>query len=332
MSFLINPNADIQKVLKVLDHNLFSIVVDDNNKCIGTITDGDLRRALIKGNTADLTAYDICEKNFIFAKSHYEAKTIYKDIRFIPIIDEEKKYISTQINIPNKSWVDNLPLVIMAGGKGRRLKPYTENIPKPLLKIKGKTMLEIIINKAKACGIINIYISINYLGDKIKNYFGNGSKFGVNINYLEETEELGTCGALKNKKLKNYKDLIVINGDVICDLNFNLFYRFHQYRDNDATVAIKKYSVKNPFGVTKFNGLEYIGIEEKPEYISYINAGVYIINNYLKDLIKENEKIDTPDLLSRAKKNKLKCEIYPFDQEWNDVGSIDIYEKLNKQF
>ena len=330
MSYVILSSKNISMVLEVLNLYQFCIVVDENNKCIGTITDGDVRRALIKENKTQLIALDICEKNYKFASTNEEAQKKFKDIKFVPIVDKDRNYISTFINHNNKTLMSGIPLVVMAGGKGTRMQHYTENLPKPLLKIKGKPILELIINKAKESGIKDIYISINYLGKKIKDYFDDGSQFGVNIKYIEEKRELGTAGSLKENNLLKYSNLIVINGDVLCDLDFGLFFRFHQCRENDTTIAVKKHSIVNPYGVVNFKGLEYLGIDEKPEYTSFINAGIYIFSNNAINLINENEHIDTPSLLKRAKKNLLKCEIFPFDSSWHDIGNITVYEELNK--
>ena len=174
MSYLISPESDLNKVLNVLNEYKFCIVVDNERTCIGTITDGDLRRSFIRENAKDLKALDICEKNYKYALNSSEAKKLYKDIRFVPIVNQEKKYLSTQINDINKSSITEVPLVIMAGGKGKRMRDYTKDLPKPLLKIKGKSMLAI-IEKVKGFGIRNIYISINYLGQKIKDSFKDGS-------------------------------------------------------------------------------------------------------------------------------------------------------------
>ncbi len=330
MSYVILPSENINLVLEILNLYQFCVVVDENNKCIGTITDGDIRRALIRENKTQLTADNICEKNYKYAFTNDEAARKYKDIKFVPIIDKNKNYISVFINNNDKALMSNIPLVIMAGGKGTRMKHYTVNLPKPLLKIKGKPILELIINKAKESGIKDIYISINYLGEKIKDYFNDGSKFGVNIRYIEEKRELGTAGSLKEDTLLKYSNLIVINGDVLCDLDFGLFFRFHQCRENDTTIAVKKHSIVNPYGVINFKGLEYLGIDEKPEYTSFINAGIYIFTSKVINLIDDNEHIDTPALLKRAKENLFKCEIYPFDSSWYDIGNITVFEELNK--
>ena len=330
MSYVILPSENINLVLEILNLYQFCVVVDENNKCIGTITDGDLRRALIRENKTQLTADNICEKNYKYAFTSDEAQRKYKDIKFIPIVDKDKNYISVFINNNDKALMSKIPLVVMAGGKGTRMKHYTENLPKPLLKIKGKPILELIINKAKESGIKDIYISINYLGEKIKDYFNDGSKFGVNIRYIEEKRELGTAGSLKENTLLKYSNFIVINGDVLCDLDFSLFFRFHQCRENDTTIAVKKHSIVNPYGVINFKGLEYLGIDEKPEYTSFINAGIYIFTSKVINLIDDNEHIDTPSLLKRAKENLFKCEIYPFDSSWHDIGNITVFEELNK--
>ena len=330
MSYLISTSTEINVILETLNLYQFCIVVDEENNCIGTITDGDLRRALIKDTNTKLNAGNICEKNFKYAFTDYEAETKYKDLKFVPIVDKKMKYKSTFVKKNIRNLMREVPLVVMAGGKGTRMKHYTKNIPKPLLEIKGKPILELIINKAKKSGINDIYISINYLGEKIKDYFDNGSKFGVNIKYLEESKELGTAGSLREDLLFKYSQIIVINGDVLSDLSFQLFYRFHLCRENSATIAVKKHSIMNPYGVVAFNGLEYLGMEEKPIYDSFINAGIYILNTKILKLINKNEFIDTPTLLGRAMKNNFKCEIYPFESSWHDIGNIKIYEELNQ--
>lgn len=331
MSFKVSPNSEISLILQVLNKYQFCVVVDEKNNCLGTITDGDVRRSLIDNKyERDLNAIDICQKNYKYAYDKKEAETMNKDLKFIPIIDKKNKYQSTYIREFNNLYNEKFPLIIMAGGKGKRMQNYTKKMPKPLLKIKGRPMLEIIINKAKADGIEKIFISINYLGEMIKEYFKNGEKYGVSIEYIEEHQELGTAGALKYKDLQKYKNAIVINGDVISDINLNLLYRFHSFRNNDVTIAVKKFSIKNPFGVVNFNGFEYVGIEEKPEYLSYINSGIYVIKTNTFKLINKNEKIDMPELFHRALNKDLKIEVYPFESKWNDVGSIEVFETLNK--
>jgi len=329
MCFEISPKAEIDQILKVLNQYKFCVVVDEKNNCLGTITDGDIRRKLINKNNLENIAINICQKNFQYARDAKKAELMNSDLKFIPILNENNKYISTYIREINNNIEQNFPLIIMAGGKGTRMKTYTKDMPKPLLKIKGIPMIELIIKQAKQSGIKEIYISINYLGHKIKELCKSGEKYNIKIRYIEEEKELGTAGSLGFKRLKDFQNIIVINGDVISDLNLNLLCRFHVLRNNDITLAVKKFSLKNPFGVVKFNGFEYEGIDEKPEYLSYINSGIYVIKSEILKLIIENEKIDMPDLFERARKNRGKLEVYPFESDWNDVGSIEVFERLN---
>ena len=321
-----NDNLDI--VLNKLNNYQFCVVLDDNDKCLGTITDGDLRRFIMKNKLEKAYAIEICNKNFIYSFSE-ENIELNHDIKHLPILDINmiyQKTIKTNTYKANKSDA----FVIMAGGLGTRMGDLTKNKPKPLLEIKGKTIIELIIKKIKYFGFQEIFIVINYLGEMIEDFIGTGEKFGVNIKYIRESERRGTAGSLDNDFLNDFENIIITNADLISDLNLSLLKNFHINRNNDFTMAVKQQKIKNDFGVVLTEGLTIMGLQEKPVYTNYINAGIYVIKNKIRNLIKKNEFVDMTELCLRSIKNGYKSEVYPFTEKWHDIGSKKKLYEINQ--
>ena len=220
----------------------------------------------------------------------------------------------------------------MAGGKGLRLRPYTNTTPKPMLKINGEPILQIIINRAKNFGFKNFFISINYLGNKVKNYFKSGEKLNVNIEYINESKPLGTLGCLGNikNKLKN-KNILVANGDVITEINYESLIEFHKNNNADATMAVYPFEIKNPYGEVLTKDENILEIKEKPISVSYVNAGVYIFKKKLINLLKENSKIDSVDFFNKLKKKNKKIVAFAIHETWKDIGLKKDYLKYKKK-
>lgn len=229
--------------------------------------------------------------------------------------------------------------IILAGGKGTRLKPYTAVIPKPLMPVGEHPICEVIIRQLQAAGLKNIVISTGHLAGLIEAYFGDGSKWGVRITYVSEHIPLGTAGALKLVKQLD-KDCLVINGDVLTDLNFNELMKYHQSRKAMATITIKERTVKTDFGVIQVDRdgdlSDYI---EKPEHKSFVSIGVYVLNQKCLGYIKDQENIGMPDLVLRMKGNGQKISCFKTKALWLDLGRLDdfeasqeIFEKHKKKF
>ena len=334
---LVKNTSSLELVIKKLQKTALRIVlvVGKKKKLIGTITDGDVRRGLLRGLTTKDKILSIINKNPVTA--NYQAntnqikKTMLKfDIRQIPIINEKKQvvnlFVSDKPNLSRK--IDN-NIIFMVGGKGKRLMPLTKATPKPMLKVKGIPILERLIEKAKIEGFHNITFITNHLEKVIKKYFMTGYKWGVKIKYYNEKTPLGTAGGLSFIKKNNNHPVIVSNGDVITEINFRNLLDFHKKQNNEATIAVKKFEVKNPYGVVRMSKEKVIDLIEKPISKSYISAGIYVFNPSLFKKIKKNEHLDMSLFINRLLKNNVKISACPLHESWLDIGQHVDYKKAN---
>ena len=332
---VLTTKASIQDVLKNLNKTGARITMVENSKkeFQGTVSDGDIRRGLINGLQLNSSIKKIVNKNSLTVIPKTKSEKVlnlmskYK-IQQIPVIDK-KKIIGLYLwdEIISQREISNT-MVIMAGGKGKRLGEYTKNCPKPLLLIDGKPMLELIIERAKLQGFKNFLISINYLGHMIKNYFSHGEKWDVKIDYINEKQPLGTGGALKLISPKLKMPFVVSNCDILTEFNYGRLLDFHNENKAMATMSVRNYELGNPYGVVKTSGINIVGFEEKPIMKNYINAGVYILEPSAIHVIKKNEKLDMPDIFERLKKKKLKTIVFPIHEPWADIGLPKDYLKF----
>jgi dTDP-glucose pyrophosphorylase len=336
----VTNKATVRDTLQAIDRGLMGIalVVDEDFHLIGTITDGDIRRALIKGGSIADNIAPIMNVNPIKAdinKTNYELISIMKSktINQIPIINDEGKLVDIktlpELLITHKK--DN-KLVIMAGGLGTRLRPFTNTTPKPLLPIGNKPILETIIEHAKFHGFVDIIISINYLSDSIKNYLGDGSKIGVKITYLHEKDSLGTAGALSLIEEEITEDLIVINGDILTRTNFDKMLEFHQQNNNYLTVGTRPYKTQIPYGIINHADGVIKDIEEKPVLEYTINAGIYILSPKAIKMIPDKEFFHMTHLMEKLIKKDLRVGNFHIEDYWLDIGKINDYYRANIEF
>ena len=318
----------IKEVVNILDKVALGIVLitDESDFLIGTISDGDVRRGLLKGLSLDSPIESIVKRNPIVVSPELSKEKVLQSmasnkIQQVPIINERNEvvglYFWNELNTPT---IHSNLFVIMAGGKGTRLHPQTINSPKPLLLLAGKPILEHIIDRAKSHGFNNFVIAIHYLGHMIQDYFGDGEKFGVKIRYLNESTPLGTAGALSLLDPKPNSSFIVTNGDVVTDINYAEILNFHQQNNASATMAVKVYEWQNPFGVVQTQGIEITDFEEKPISRSYVNAGVYVLEPSSLSFLKKSETCDMPVLLKRLKEESNSLIAYPLHEPWLDIG------------
>ena len=211
-------------------------------------------------------------------------------------------------------------MVIMAGGKGTRLRPYTENCPKPMLSVKGKPMMAHIVDQARVEGFSKVVVSVNYLGHLVEEYFGDGRHFGLDIEYIREEKPLGTAGALSLMAKHPESPFVVTNGDVLTDIRYGDIIDFHKRHEAVATMAVRLHEWQHPFGVVELNGLEICGFEEKPIARSHINAGVYVLSPGCISLLEKNEQCDMPQLFERIRRGGDRVVAYPMHEPWLDVG------------
>jgi len=323
----VSPSASLLDAMKVIDNNSsqFALVVDENSVLLGTLTDGDIRRALLRGQTLGSLCQHAMNDKFRFftcndGYASMQAKMKLEEVRQMPVLNEEGKVLDLVfLDEFDKSKLPN-SVVVMAGGLGKRLRPFTENCPKPMLPIGGKPMLEILLEQCIDCGFSNFYFSVNYLKNQVIDYFQSGDRWGVNIDYLEESRPLGTAGSLRLLSDKVDQPFLVLNGDVLTRLDYSKLLSFHDEHGASATMCVRDYQVNIPFGVVKTDGFELSCFDEKPSYNYLVNAGVYVVNPGMLSFVQENEVMDMPSLLGRLQKAGQKVSVCPVHEYWIDVG------------
>lgn len=337
-SFFIKPNAKIKDVIKNLTKSNLQIalVTKEKDKLVGTITDGDIRRGFLSGlkinnsikkiiNRKPIYSFDKQSKEFIQFSMQNDV------IQQMPVVDKSLRIKGLYIlqDYVKNFKIDN-PILILAGGRGKRMMPYTKKVPKPMLKLNGKPILEHIITGLKNQGFHNIFISTNYLANKIENFFKDGNNFGVKIKYLKESKPLGTGGPLGNLKkfIKTSEDVFIINGDILSNLDLKQMLSYHKKNNSDATMASIIFEMKNPYGVIKTKLDKITGFKEKPISQTHINAGIYILKSKLFKYIKNNQKTHITSLFNVFIKKKHKTYVYPIHEFWNEIGDKEKYEKL----
>ena len=331
-------NSNLAEVVQNLEEYTVKIVLIVNKLGVlkGTICDGDIRRGLLRGLDMESGIDTVIQYDALLVPPDMERQLVMQlmeanKIKQVPIVDEKHQILGLHLwdDISIAPARPNL-MVIMAGGMGVRLRPQTNNLPKPLLSVANKPMLEHIIDRAKVEGFTHFIIAIHYLGHMIEEYFGNGDRLGVKIEYLREDVPLGTAGALSLLSPPN-EAFVVTNGDVITDIRYGEMIDFHNRYSSSATMAVRVHEWEHPFGVVKTDGVDIVNFEEKPIARSHINAGVYVINSENLSELISNEHCDMPDLFERLKLNGKRIIAYPMHEPWLDVGRPADLEKANKQ-
>lgn len=327
---IILGNSTIKEALMVLNglptkDSLTLFVIDENNKLIGAITDGDIRRGLLSGFTIDAHISEVMNVSPKFIERNkfsieYIDELKAKELDLIPIVNNSKQILKI-IDLRKKKSVLPVDAVLMAGGEGVRLRPLTENTPKPMLEVGGKPIIERNIERLETFGIDNIHITIKYLGEKIRNYFQDGSSKSVNINYTEENVPLGTIGSLSLIPNIIHDDVLVMNSDLLTNIDFEDLYKFFKSNDADMVIATTPYHVSLPYGIVESDDNVVIRIQEKPTYTYYSNAGIYLIKRKFIDLIPKNSFYNATDLIDLLIQKKCKTLNYPILTYWLDIGS-----------
>ena len=302
------------------------MITNEDGKLEGTISDGDIRRALLKGLDLKSPITKVIHRNALVVPPELDRELVKQlmvanKINQIPIVDTAHRIVGLQIwdAIALPIARQNL-MVIMAGGKGTRLRPHTENCPKPLLPIAGKPMLEHIIERAKLDGFSRFVIAIHYLGYMIEDHFRDGSRLGVEIKYLREESPLGTAGALGLLNPLPDCPIVATNGDVITDISYGELLDFHIRHNAAGTMAVRVHEWQHPFGVVQMQGVEIVGFEEKPIRRSHINAGVYALEPTSLSVLAADEHCDMPMLFERLQAKECRTVAYPMHEPWLDVG------------
>lgn len=337
---ILSADATLQQAIRNLDETALQItlVVSDNGILLGTVTDGDIRRGLLRGLDMGSSIDAIIHREPLVVPPHLSRDTVLQLMRAnkihqLPVVDEGRYVVGLHLwdDLMVPSQRPNL-MVIMAGGQGTRLRPHTENCPKPLLPVGGKPMLEHIIERAKAEGFQHFVLAIHYLGHMIEDYFGDGSRWQVRIEYLREESPLGTAGAIGLLNPRPDAPFVVSNGDVLTDIRYGELLDFHCRHGAAATMAVRLHEWQHPFGVVRTKGVDIIGFEEKPIARSHINAGIYVLEPSVLDALKAGEHCDMPTLFSRLQEQAARTIVYPMHEPWLDVGRTDDYDAANEKY
>ena len=337
---LLSPSATIREALEIINSGSMKIalVADENQKLLGTLSDGDLRRAILGGGKLeDLieTIYycspttcginDSREKILQLAVAH----KLYQ----IPVIDEDGRVVGVaEVDELLKPVPRTNKVVLMAGGLGTRLSPLTDTMPKSMLHVGRKPILETIVENFSKHGYTDIILSVGYKSDVIEDYFGDGAAFGVEIEYVHESKRMGTAGALTLLRKHLIEPFFVMNGDLLTNVNFEKMHDFHLSHKADATMAVREYDFQVPYGVVSIEGEKIVSIEEKPVHKFFVSAGIYMLSPQSLEHIPDNEFFDMPTLFGKLIEGNHNALSFPIREYWLDIGRIGDYEKANSEY
>lgn len=336
----LNDNASIKEALEIIDKAAMQIalVIDEDDRLLGTITDGDIRRGFLKGLDLNSSIESIIFKTPTIAKISDPKEEIlklalFKKLHQIPIVDNDGKIIGIQeIEELIKPKEKTNKVILMVGGLGTRLRPLTENTPKPMLKVGNKPILQTIVEKFAEYGYTNIVMCVNYKSHIIQDYFGNGNEFGVNIEYVLEEQRMGTAGALSLLKEKPKEPFFVMNGDLLTNVNFEHLHDFHTSNSSMGTMCVREYDFQVPYGVVNIEDSKITSIEEKPTHKFFVSAGIYMLSPNALEYIPNNEFYDMPTLFEKLINEKKNTISFPLREYWLDIGRLEEYKKANEEY
>jgi len=337
---LLNQNATIREALQIIDKGAMkvAIIVDDDGKLIGTLTDGDIRRGLLGGMTLESPIELIIYRNPIICKISDTKEVIIqlalsKKVYQIPVIDDAGRVVGIhEIDELLRTASKTNKVVLMAGGLGTRLGDLTKHTPKPMLKVGEKPILETIIENFAKYGFTEIIISVNYLSHIIEDYFGDGSRFGVSIQYIHEKKPLGTAGALSLMREELTESFFVMNGDLLTNINCEHILDYHLFSQAVATMCVGEYDFQVPYGVVKLENGEMLSIDEKPVHKFFVSAGIYMLSPDALSLVPDGEFFDMPSLFKKMITQGNKTATFPIHEYWLDIGRVNDYERANGEY
>ncbi|MBI4204017.1 MAG: nucleotidyltransferase family protein [Betaproteobacteria bacterium] len=334
----LSPTATVHEAMTLLNRSAKGIVfmVDDRRKLRGAMTDGDIRRFLLRGGGLDDAVEAAMKGRPLVAPLGTPARTITalmtaNQVRQIPVVDDEGRLVDVFF-AETGHMSQTMVAVIMAGGEGLRLRPLTEAMPKPMLRVGGRPLLETIVMSLKAAGYERIFINVRYLAEVIESHFGDGGRLGVEIHYLREPKPLGTAGGLSliPTSLWPESPFLVVNGDLLTKLNFGVFRDFHIAEGYAMTICGRPYEVKVPFGYPVVNGDIVTEWREKPSFTYLVNSGIYCLDPELVEKIPKDESYNMPDLVAQAGKDGLRVGVFPLREPFHEIGRIDSYNAAEK--
>ena len=340
LDICIASSVSIEDTMKIIEYGnvKIALVVNKDNQLLGTISDGDIRRGLLKGSSINDSINNIYNTNPVTVRAGSN-KDVLKDlcskcaINQIPILDQEDRIVDLFIldYVYKKREYKN-QVVLMVGGLGTRLRPLTENIPKPMLKVGDRPILQTIVEGFVKSGFYNITMCLGYKSGVIQSFFEDGSMFGANIDYIVEEKRMGTAGALTLLQKKIDGPFFVMNGDLLTNVNYENMLDFHTSNRSKATMCVREYDIEVPYGVVKTNQEKIISIEEKPVHSFFVNAGIYLLEPLCIDMIPNNKFYDMPLLFEDLILNNYHTVSFPLKEYWIDIGKRADFDKANSEY
>ena len=336
----LRQNATIKEALGIIDSGAMQIalVVDDNDKLLGTLTDGDIRRGILRGLDLDSSIETIVFKEPAIAKISSTKEEILKialskKLHQIPIVDDNGIVLDLkEIEELVEPKIKTSRVILMVGGLGTRLRPLTQDTPKPMLKVGNKPILQTIVERFAEYGFVNITMCVNFNASIIRDYFSDGKEFGVNIDYVLEEKRMGTAGALSLLKERPSEPFFVMNGDLLTNVNFEHIFNYHTLHKATATMCVREYDYEVPYGVVKMNDNKITAIAEKPVQKFFVSAGIYMLSPEILDLIPKNEFYDMPALFEKLIKLSKNVISFPIREYWLDIGRMEEYQRANEEY
>ena len=340
-SLVVSEDSTIRSVIACIDRNGkgIAMVLDADKHLIATVTDGDIRRAILAGLDVSLPIRELLERRTPMSPHgpitalvgtpdstllHIMAETT---VRHIPLVDEENHVVDVALlSELVKEYELPLRAVVMAGGFGTRLRPLTDEVPKPMLPLGSRPLLELIVEQLRDAGIRQVNVATHYKGEIIADHFKDGQDFGVDIRYVKEDQPLGTAGALSLLE-ESEEPVLVINGDILTRVDFRSMLNFHQEHAAELTVAVRQYEFSVPYGVVLTDGVTVTGISEKPLLKQFINAGIYLLSPRVRRLIPNDQPYDIPDLIQSLLEEGRRVVCFPIREYWLDIGKADHYDQ-----
>ena len=333
--FALPLTATLEEVIAILEKNQCAVVVDEHSRLLGTVTDRDLRKSLLRHQSLNSPVTACMNREpttFLNSWDNKQTQEVHQKSGFdqYPIVDESGILcgLHTAAELLNTKLKN--PIVLMAGGAGSRLAPLTNHCPKPLLKIGDRPVIETTLRELRQAGFERFWISVNYRSEMIKEHFGDGKRWDVQIKYLSEQEPLGTAGALSLLTEGFAEPVIVMNGDLLTKLNYHQLLRFHNYHQAQITVGVREYDLQVPYGVVDLEGVHIVKLEEKPVHKYFVNAGIYVIEPEMIEQIPNNF-FNMTDLLSQSMPEG-KVVAFPVHEYWVDIGQFEDFHKATADY
>ena len=337
---VVKPETRLAETIARVDASALQIalVVEGSGRLVGVVTDGDIRRAILRGATLEAPIESVMNPQPKVLRTGATREEILAYMRLhvlhhVPIIDRGGKLVDLALlddllgarQLPN--WV-----VLMVGGKGTRLRPLTDTVPKPMLHVSGRPILESMVMRLAEQGFHRIFLAVNYKAEMIRAHFGDGARWGVEIEYLHEEQQLGTAGALSLLPPKPETPVLVMNGDLLTHASLDKMLHFHQDHAAAGTMAIREYDLRVPFGVVSLNGEDIRAVEEKPTQRFHVSAGMYALSSPALNLIPRETYFDMPALFQRLIAEKMTTVAYPLREYWLDVGHLEALEQAQREW